>query len=188
VNLNNNMIIQLYYKNIYISLNNYLVLYHEKNKIYLYSNTSSRKIKESLHYYLLSNNNEINKYIPVFNYKNKKYKHKYIYTKDKIIEKEKLNFFKENFYENKGKLKIIGRGWKITKYSNQLLIKLGYSHYIFLFLHPIFKYKMKKKKKKYYNFYSVLNNSLNTLLSKIKLMRVSDVYTRKGIYHHTIKL
>jgi hypothetical protein len=177
----------LHYKNYCFSLSNTIIFYQEKNKLYIYTSTSARKFKEPLRFYILLTNNEINKYLPLFLQKNNKYNKKSIIKLDKWIEKQKLNFWKESFYEAKGKLKIIGRGWKIIKYNNQLLIKLGYSHYLYFFLNPIFKHKLKKKKKKYYVFYSAFNNELNTLLNTFKIMRIPDTYTRKGIFHRTIK-
>jgi hypothetical protein len=137
----------LHYKNNYISLNNTVIYYQETNKLYVNSTTSARKYKEQIYFYILSNNNNINKYIPLYLKKKNKYKRKIIIQYNEYIEKKRLNFWKESFYENKGKLKIVGRGWKIIKYNNQLLIKLGYSHYLYFFLNPIFKHKLKKKKK-----------------------------------------
>jgi hypothetical protein len=170
-------------KECYILNNNNFILYIELYKYYIMSNTSARKFKDSNYYLIELNNNELikKKLFCLFNKYNLK-----ISLYEKIIERKKNIFFKNSYYENKGKIKIVGRGWKIIKYSYQLVIKLGYSHLIFLLLSPFLKYKLKKKKKKYYIFYGVDNQELNTLLGKLKLMRIPDVYTKKGIFHRKI--
>lgn len=162
--------------------------YSETNKYYLNSKSSNRKIKEPFRFIILFNENEIIKKSNLFLYSNLLYKHKFILFNDSLIEKEKNLFFKETFYENKSRIKIIGRGWKIIKYPYELLIKLGYSHPIFLTLNPFFKHKLKKKKKKYYTFYGVKYEEINTLMGKFNFMRIPDTYTRKGIFHHKIIL
>ena len=91
-------------------------------------------------------------------------------------------------YENKSKIKIIGRGWKIVKYPYELIVKLGYSHSIFLTLDPFIKLLLKKKNDKFYIFYGVRYEKLNTVMAKFNFMRVPNIYTRKGIFHRKIIL
>jgi hypothetical protein len=177
-----------YFKQYYFPFLYSIILYIEINNYYLLSKTSARKFHESNIFYFLLNNIEISKYISLSYYKNKKYLIQKLQIKNKIIERKKLIFIKETFYLSKGKIKIVGRGWKIIRYSYQLIIKLGYSHIIFLNLSPILKDKFKKKKKKYYIFYSEFYEHVNTLLNKLKLMRIPDTYTRKGIFHRKVIL
>jgi hypothetical protein len=172
----------------YLNLNSSYLYYQEGNKHYLCSNSSSRKIKEYLKYVLFINENEITKKIGLFSYRKKEYKHVYLYFVNSLIESKKRKFFKETFYENKARIKIIGRGWKIVKYPYELLIKLGYSHSIFFLMDPYIKYKLKKKKKKYYTFYGTSYDKLNTIMGKFNFMRIPDTYTRKGIFHRKIVL
>ena len=68
--------------------------------------------------------------------------------RNNILENKEIDFFKGMFYGYKSKIKIVGRGWKIIKSNyNTLLIKLGFSHPLFLLLDGLIKYKIKKKKK-----------------------------------------
>lgn len=160
--------------------------YLESNLFYFYSQSNSRKIKTSFKYIFIIQENQILKKLNLFSYKY--INHPYLYFKNSINESKQNTFFKDSFYENKGKIKIVGRGWKITKYSYQLLIKLGYSHSLFLVLSPLLKYKLKKKKKKYYIFYGVFNNHINTLIAQFNFMRRPDTYTHKGIFNRKIVL
>ena len=173
---------------LYLQLIYSYFFYSESNKYYMLSQTSSRKIKDSFKFVIIINENEIIKKISLFSFKNNEYKHSYLNFHNSILENKKRTFFKSSFYENKSKIKIIGRGWKIIKYPYELLIKLGYSHPIFLTLDPYLNYKLKKKKKKYYVFYGVHYNKINTLTSKLHLMRVPDPYTRKGIFQRKVIL
>jgi hypothetical protein len=132
---------------LYLQLMYSYFFYNESNKYYMLSQTSSRKIKDSFKFIIIMNENEIIKKITLFSFKNKDYKHQYLYFYNSILENKKRTFFKSAFYENKSKIKIIGRGWKIIKYPYELLIKLGYSHPIFLTLDPYLSYKLKKKRK-----------------------------------------
>lgn len=172
---------------IYLQLICSYFFYNESNKYYIKSKSSSRKFKESFKYIIIMNNNEIIKKLTLFSFKNNNYK-KYQSFYNSIIENKKRTFFKESFYESKGKIKIIGRGWKIIKYPYELLIKLGYSHHIFLTLNPHLFYKLKRKKKKYYVFYGTYYKQVNTLMSKFNLMRIPDTYTRKGIFQRKVIL
>jgi hypothetical protein len=179
---------KLIYSNYYLFVQYLYIFYLEINKYYFYSKTSSRKYKDSYRFLNFYNNNEIVQYLPLFILHRKTYKHwwfKFNYT---LSELNKKKFYKQSFYENKGRIKIFGRGWKIVRYSYLLLIKLGYSHMIFNCLLPIYKDKFKKKKKKYYTYYSIFYMNVNTLLGKFKSMRVPDVYTSKGIFHRKIIL
>lgn len=162
--------------------------YNESNKYYISNISSNRKMKDSFKYVVIVKDSEIAKKISLFSYKSGNYKHPYLFFYNSMIESKKRTFFKGSFYESKGKIKIIGRGWKIIKYPYELLIKLGYSHPIFLTLDPFLKYKLKKKKKKYYTFYGTFYNKLNTLMSKFYLMRIPDTYTRKGIFQRKVIL
>jgi hypothetical protein len=182
------MIVNSLYKCKYLIFNYSVIFYLEINCYYLLNISSARKFNESFRFFIFLEKNEVLKYIPIFLYRNNKYKHWGIVLYDKLLERNKFRYFKEVMYESKGKIKIIGRGWKIIKYSYQLLIKLGFSHNLFLELSPILKYKLKKKKKKYYTFYSIFYNDVNSLLNKFRLLRVPDVYTRKGIFHRRIML
>jgi len=133
----------------YIYLNNTYMFYFflENNNIYLSSMNSSRKIKRKLQILFLFNtsNNLIKKYSL---FKFTLHKHKYFYKYTTINESKEKNVFNGVFYNFKSKIKIIGRGWKIIKTNyNTLLIKLGYSHPLFLTLSLYVKYKVKKKKK-----------------------------------------
>lgn len=172
----------------YLQLMYSYFFYNESNKYYIGSRSSHRKIKDSFKYIVFMNENEIIKQSTLFSYENHHYKHHFLYTFNQRLEGKKNTLFKESFYDTKGKIKIIGRGWKITKFPYELLVKLGYSHPIFLPLDPYLKYKLKKKKKKYYVFYGTYYHQLNTLLSKFHLMRVPDTYTRKGIFQRKIIL
>jgi ribosomal protein L6P/L9E len=107
-------------------------------------------------------------------------KHIQIYFK-RLVYKEILTF-KGTIYNFKGKIKIVGRGWKIVKNYSLLLIKLGFSHPLFINTTPYIKYKPKKKKKKYYHFYGTYPNEINLFISKFNKMRRPDTYTRKGIF------
>ena len=101
-----------------------------------------------------------------------------------IITNKEIDLFKGTFYGYKSKIKIVGRGWKIIKTNyNTLLIKLGFSHPLFLVLNTFIKYKIKKKKKKYYVFYGTQFDNIHTLTSIFNLMRIPDTYTRKGIFN-----
>jgi hypothetical protein len=173
--------------NLHYLHSNYLYLYYQEgNKHYIYSVSSSRKIKEYFKYILFLNDNEIKKKINIFVYRNKEKNHVYLNHINTVIESKKRKLFKETFYENKSRIKIIGRGWKIIKYPYELLIKLGYSHSIFYIMDPFTKYRLKKKKKKYYTFYGTSYDALNTMMGKFNFMRIPDVYTRKGIFHRKI--
>lgn len=172
----------------YLHSNNSYIYYQESNKHYLYNKSSSRKIKEFFKYILFANNNEIIKKIGLFSNEINKKKDNYLKFRNSLFEKNKRKFFKETFYENKARIKIIGRGWKIIKYPYELLIKLGYSHSLFILMDPYFKYRLKKKKKKYYTFYGTSYDKINTLMGKFNFMRIPDIYTRKGIFHRKIVL
>jgi hypothetical protein len=173
----------------FIAFNFSVIFYVELNNYYLFSISGARKIKEPIGCFVRFEQNEILKYVPIFLYKiEKKHINYYLTLRERVYEKNILRYFKETFYESKGKIKIIGRGWKIIRFSYQLFIKLGYTHNFFLFLSPILKDKFKKKKKKYYIFYSIFNNEVSLLLNKISLLRVPDVYTRKGIFYRKIIL
>lgn len=165
------------------SLYSYLI-YSESNKYYFKNKSNGRKIKNSLKYIIFINNNEIMKKLNTFSYKY--VNHYFLYFYNTLINSKNTKFFNNSFYNNKGKIKIVGRGWKIIKYFNILLIKLGYSHSIFRILNPFIKYRIKKKK--YYVFYGVFNNQINTLISKFNFMRKPDVYTYKGIFNRKIIL
>jgi hypothetical protein len=161
--------------------------YSESNNYYFFGKYSSRKLKELFRYVILVKENEILKKLTLFSYKNN-YKKIYSKKNETILESNKRIFFKGSLYEYKGKIKIIGRGWKIIKFPYELLIKLGYSHPIFVTLDPFLTYKLKKKKKKYYIFYSTWYNKVNTLMSRFYLMRIPDIYTRKGIFQRKVIL
>jgi ribosomal protein L6P/L9E len=163
----------------------YLV-YVEVNNYYFSTISSSRKIKEYFTYIYLFNQNELLKKESIFFFN--KIKNKYVLFMYSLLDTKKKNFYKETFYENKAKIKIVGRGWKIVKFPFELLIKLGYSHPIIFTLNPYVKYKLKKKKKKYYVFYGVSYEKVNTIMGKFNFMRIPDVYTRKGIFHRKIIL
>lgn len=156
-------------------------VYLESNKFYMYTSSSSNKYKRKLKFIYLLNFNEIIKKYSLFSYELKN--HKYFNFYISLLENKENTFNKQFLYNQIGKIKIIGRGWKIVKSANQLLIKLGYSHPLFLMLNPYLKYKIKKKKKKYYIFYGIFYDKLNTLTGKFNLMRIPDVYTRKGIFN-----
>lgn len=160
--------------------------YIESNSYYFYCKSNSRKINNSYKYIFVIHENQIIKKINLFSYKDSN--NLYLYFKNTYTESKHNLFFKNSFYNNKGKIKIVGRGWKIVKYSYQLLIKLGYSHSIFSVLSPLIKYKLKKKKKKYYVFYSVFNNHINTLIAKFNFMRRPNIYTYKGIFNRKVIL
>ena len=129
--------------NYYINNTCSLLVYVENNSYYAYSLVNSRKFNELGKFYTLKIKNEIIK-IKLFFFLN--LYNNTIMKKNICVLKNKLFcFFKEIFYENKGKLKIIGRGWKITKYYYQLTVKLGFSHIIFLNTNPLFKNEFKKK-------------------------------------------
>lgn len=179
---------KLLFKSYYILLNYSILLYIENNNIYISTVSSARKFREVNRFCILIQDNEMRKIISLFYFHNNKYLNNFFQMYNKLIEMKKAKYFKEVFYENKGKIKIVGRGWKIIKYSYQLLIKLGYSHMIFFNLCPVLKHKLKKKKKKYYLFYGVFYSLLNNVLNKFRLMRIPDVYTRKGIFHRRILL
>lgn len=176
------------FKNYFITSNYNLILYIENNNTYIYSISSARKFNESNKFFMLVYNNELVKNLSLFYYYKNKYLHWFFNFHEKLIEYKKMKYIKDVFYNSKGKIKIIGRGWKVIKYSYQLLIKLGYSHMIFFNLSPIIKYKLKKKKKKYYLFYGIFHNLLNSILNKFRLMRIPDTYTRKGIFHRRVLL
>jgi hypothetical protein len=167
---------------------NIFLFYLEFNKFYFYSKTSSRKLKSKFYFLYLVNKNEIIELVPLFASNDKRYNHWWYNYNYLLSESKKRKLFKQSFYENKGRIKIVGRGWKIIRYSYLQLIKLGYSHIIYNVFLPIYKDKFKKKKKKYYTYYSLFYTSVNTLLSRFKLMRVPDVYTRKGIFHRKVIL
>jgi len=177
--------ISIYYiNNIYL-----FVYYQEANVHYVYNYSSSRKFKEPLNFLLLNNIIEITKQAGLFLYMKKKKKKNYYYNSEIAkIESKKNIFFKEVLYENKSKIKIIGRGWKIVKYPYELIVKLGYSHSIFLTLDPFIKLLLKKKNDKFYIFYGVRYEKLNTVMAKFNFMRVPNIYTRKGIFHRKIIL
>ncbi len=183
--MNNKLIL---FKNRLLLLNYSLINYVESNHYYIYNISSIRKFNISYRYFVYLNNNELLINNSLFYLYNNKINNWFFILNNKIFEYKLLKYFKECFYENKSKLKIIGRGWKINKYSYQLLIKLGYSHMIYLNLSPTIKYKLKKKKKKYYLFYGVFYNNLTSNMNKISLMRVPDTYTRKGIFYRKILL
>ena len=125
----------------YIFNGNYnFIIYNECNNYIFIKSNNVRKYNETVHNELIHyiNGNELIYLKSIFFLTN------YI-TKYNI--KCKLKFIKEFFFGNKGKLKIIGRGWKMIKYSYELLIKLGFSHMIFLYINPLLKNKLKKKKK-----------------------------------------
>jgi len=175
--LSNTIYFQLIYSYLY---------YIEGCTFYFCSRSNSRKIRRSFKYLFIIRNNEMLKKINLFS--NKYLSHNYLYFKNSLMINSQVNFFKDSFYDNKGKLKVVGRGWKIIKYAYQLLIKLGYSHPIFNVINPLIKYRLKKKKKKYYIFYGVFNNHINTLISKFSFMRRPDVYTSKGIFNRRVIL
>jgi ribosomal protein L6P/L9E len=170
--------------NKFIYLNNNYMFYTflENNNIYLYNINNSKKIKRKLQIVFLINKNMIIKKYSIFKlhlYKNMYYTSYFI-----INENKEQRLFSGSFYGFKSKIKIIGRGWKIIKTSyNTLLIKLGYSHPLFLTINPFIKYKIKKKKKKYYIFNGTFFDKINTLSGKFNLMRIPDTYTRKGIFN-----
>lgn len=175
------------YKNYLISLNRDVIFYIENNILMTCNISTVRKYNLNKYFNINICNNEVNIYNKIFNIGTKNNDHNnFKKSKIKIIEYKLIKYFKEFFYENKLKMKIIGRGWKIVKYNYQILIKLGYSHMIFVNIYPVIKYKMKKKKKKYYLFYGVLNNELSKELNKIKLMRIPNIYTRKGIFYNKL--
>lgn len=176
------------FKNFFLLLNYSFISYVEFNNYYIYNISSIRKFNADNKFIIFINNNELVINNSLFYLSNEKNKNYFFILNYKFFEYKLFKYFKESFYENKSKLKIIGRGWKINKYSYQLLIKLGYSHMIYFNLSPIIKYKLKKKKKKYYLFYGVFYNNLTTNLNKISLMRVPDIYTRKGIFYRKILL
>lgn len=174
------------YKFFFLLFNYSFINYIEANNYYIYNISSIRKFNVDNKYIIFLNNNELVVNNSLFSLQNNKNKNWFFILNNKILEYRLFKYFKESFYENKSKLKIIGRGWKINKYSYQLLIKLGFSHMIYFNLSPIIKYKLKKKKKKYYLFYGVFHNYLTSNLNRISLMRVPDVYTRKGIFYRKI--
>jgi ribosomal protein L6P/L9E len=169
-------------KQIYLNNIDMYYYYLENNNTYLYSINNSKKIKKNLYIIFLYNNNLIIKKFNIFKYILKKnFFFNYYYS---LLENKELNSFNGSFYGFKSKIKIVGRGWKIVKSNyNTLLIKLGYSHPLFLTLSLHVRYKIKKKKKKYYVFNSSFFDKINTLTSKFNLMRVPDTYTRKGIFN-----
>lgn len=180
----NNKLLQS--KNYFLLLNYSFINYVESNNYYIYSISSIRKFNVPNKYLIFLKNNELiinNSLFFLYNNKNKNF---FFILNNKMFEFKLFKYFKECFYENKSKLKIVGRGWKINKYSYQLLIKLGYSHMIYYNLSPLIKYKLKKKKKKYYSFFGVFYNNLTSNLNKISLMRIPDSYTRKGIFYRKI--
>lgn len=176
------------FKNFFLLLNYSVINYVESNNYYIYNISSIRKFNVNNKFFIYIKNNELVINHSIFNFYNDKNKNYFFILNYKLFEYKLFKYFKESFYENKSKLKIIGRGWKINKYSYQLLIKLGYSHMIYFNLSPIIKYKLKKKKKKYYLFYGVSYNNLTSNLNKISLMRIPDTYTRKGIFYRKILL
>ncbi len=174
------------FKNYLIQLNKNIIFYIENNNCFTYSISSIRKFRNNFYFFIgiMDNNIIINNSLFILN--KIKLNNNFFYSKMKKTDYKLIKYFKECFYENKSKLKIVGRGWKIIKYNYQLLIKLGYSHMIFSNLSPILKSKIKKKKKKYYVFYGNSYNELSTTINKIKLMRVPNIYTKKGIFYNKL--
>ncbi len=171
------MIKKIYLNNIYMYF-----FFLENNNIYISGTNNNKKIKRKLQVIFLYNHNNL---IKVFNiFRLNLYKHNYFFSYFSILENKEKNLFNGSFYGFKSKIKIVGRGWKIIKTNyNTLLIKLGYSHPLFLTLSFYIKYKKKKKKKKYYVFNGTFFDKINTLTSKFNLMRIPDTYTRKGIFN-----
>lgn len=141
------------YKNYYIPNMYFILFYVELYNYYILSNSSARKFKDTSNYYIELSNLELNKKTSILQLNIKLDSNIKLY--EKIIERKKYQYFKESYYENKGKIKIVGRGWKIVRYSYELIIKLGYSHLIFILLSPFLKNKLKKKKKKNIIFFMV---------------------------------
>jgi ribosomal protein L6P/L9E len=166
----------------YLNNTNMFYFFLENNNIYIYGINSNRKIKKNLQVIFYYNSNNIIKKYSIF--KLFLYKNKYFFTYSTINENREKKLFNGIFYGFKSKIKIVGRGWKIIKTNyNTLLIKLGYSHPLFLTLSLYIKYKIKKKKKKYYVFNGTFFDKINTLSGKFNLMRIPDTYTRKGIFN-----
>jgi hypothetical protein len=187
-NVNANTMVNVSINLFYLNLNSSYVYYLEGTIHYICSNSSSRKIKEYLKYVLFLDDNEISKKMNIFAYLKNENKHIYLNCVNLMLESNKRKVFKESLYENKARIKIIGRGWKIIKFPYELLIKLGYSHPIFFSMDPFTKYKLKKKKKKYYTFYGNFYDKLNTIMGKFNFMRIPDLYTRKGIFYRRLVL
>ena len=159
-----------------------LFLLLENNNIYVSAINSNKKTKRKLQVIFIFNKNNLIKKYSVF--KLALYKNKFFFSYFINNETKERNLFNGIYYGFKSKIKIVGRGWKIIKTNyNTLLIKLGYSHPLFLTLSPYIKYKKKKKKKKYYVFNGVFFDKINTLSGKFNLMRIPDTYTRKGIFN-----
>ena len=165
----------------------FLFFFLENNVMYVSGISNSKKMKKQLQVVFFLNNNNLIKKYSMFKYN--LYKHKYFYKCFILNESKEKKLFSSIFYNFKSKIKIIGRGWKITKTNyNTLLVKLGYSHPLFLTLSLYVKYKIKKKKKKYYVFNSSFFDKVNNLSSKFNLMRIPDTYTRKGIFNRRYML
>jgi len=121
-------------------------LYYECNYFYFYNKSNGRKIKYSFKYLFILDNSILIKKLNILSYKYKT--HFFLYSNNMMFDYKLNLFFKESFYDSRSKIKIVGRGWKIIKYSYELLVKLGYSHSLFFVLSPLIRYKLKKKKKK----------------------------------------
>ena len=95
-----------------------------------------------------------------------------------LLTETELNFF--------GKLQLIGVGFKIleTTYNNILMLKLGYSHSIYIKLN--LKVELLKNIKLLVKSDSYI--TAKRLLSKIRLLKLPEPYKGKGIFFNKEKI
>lgn len=115
-----------------------------------------------------------------------------------LLQKNKLNLiketnilynnFKNSLYGSLGKFKIVGLGYKLLFNENQLLFKLGYSHFIYKHVNLRVYIKKKKKKRKFISVGGIGNDIVNNLIKQIQSYRVPNKYCYNGIFDRLDKI
>jgi large subunit ribosomal protein L6 len=80
-------------------------------------------------------------------------------------------------------LEMKGIGFKIYKKKNKLILDVGYSHQIFLFIPSVIRVKVLNKKNTKFVLHSFCRQQVHEFANIIKLCHLPNVYTLKGIHY-----
>lgn len=85
------------------------------------------------------------------------------------------------FFGWKKRLRVLGLGYKIYLFDGILLFKFGYSHYVLCIISYVLQIGLLGRKKCSIYLFSLNKYVLNNFVRTVLLLKLSNIYTGKGI-------
>jgi ribosomal protein L6P/L9E len=169
----------IFFKKKFINIDSNIFIYSENKTIFIVSYLGMLKIKIPEFLFFL----KIEKIITIKNtYKYFSYKKKKNYNIINYAINKFFKLFKNLTIGFIAKFKVIGLGHKILYSKSNYLLKLGYSHLIYIFI-PLSIASKKKKKKKYLKLISINSTIVNNLFFFLGNLRIPDIFSMNGIFN-----